>query len=236
MQPVAFCCRCRGMKVGWNRKYALHCLVCKGWVWASLRSLSAFALVSFLIFAFPTSTELVFSNLQGVGELSDPLVPAPSDGVVDPAVAAIDHLLSRYGVHAAKRERIAQAVVHSSRMYNVDPRLVTSVMIVESRANPLAISDAESVGIMQIHLPTWGDTIQQENINLFRIEDNVDFGVRILSGYIRRYGLRDAVRRYNGWSDSAESQAQADVYADKVMRIYQDHPIPSTDPKVATGN
>ena len=27
MQPFAFCNRCRGMKVGWNRRYILHCLI-----------------------------------------------------------------------------------------------------------------------------------------------------------------------------------------------------------------
>ena len=29
---------------------------------------------------------------------------------------------------------------------------------------------------MQIHLPTWGLTADREDINLFKIEDNIDFG------------------------------------------------------------
>ena len=32
MQPIAFCNRCRGMKVGWNRRYILHCLMCRDWI------------------------------------------------------------------------------------------------------------------------------------------------------------------------------------------------------------
>ena len=99
--------------------------------------------------------------------------------------------------------------------------LVASIMIVESRANPFAISTSDSIGIMQIHLPTWGHTVDREGINLFRIEDNVDFGARILKDYIRRFGLWDGVKRYKGWNavDPGSEQSVEDYLA-KVRRIY----------------
>jgi soluble lytic murein transglycosylase-like protein len=95
-------------------------------------------------------------------------------------------------------------------------------MIVESRGNPFAISGQAAVGVMQIHLPTWGDTADREDINLFRIEDNVDFGARILKSYVRRFGVWEGVKRYNGlipgdpiWEESAQR------YLTKVQEIYE---------------
>ena len=94
-------------------------------------------------------------------------------------------------------------------------------MIVESRANPFAISNADAIGIMQIHLPTWGREADKEGINLFKIEDNVDFGARILKDYVRRFGLWEGVKRYKGWNpDSRDSLESAEEYAAKVQRTY----------------
>jgi hypothetical protein len=74
---------------------------------------------------------------------------------------------------------------------------------------------------MQIHLPTWGEIADRENINLFKVEDNISLGVRILRGYIAQYGLWEGVMRYQGMTDSPESQQKADDYAQKVKHIYQ---------------
>jgi hypothetical protein len=116
---------------------------------------------------------------------------------------------------------VAESIVRSSRKYDVDPRLIASITIVESRANPFAVSHADSVGIMQIHLPTWGRTALQEGINLFKVEDNIDFGVRILRNYIRRFGLSEGIRRYRGWkAEDPNSIQSADDYLAKVQHIY----------------
>jgi soluble lytic murein transglycosylase-like protein len=142
---------------------------------------------------------------------------------VDPSVKAIEAFLERYKVQEGQRGRIAAAIVKSGRKNDVDPRLIASIMIVESRANPFAISGAEAVGIMQVHLPTWGHRADKEGINLFKIEDNVEFGVRILKDYVHRFGLWEGVKRYNGWSAEIPSTEQsASEYVGKVQRIY-DH-------------
>ena len=94
-------------------------------------------------------------------------------------------------------------------------------MIVESRANPFAISGRDSVGIMQIHLPTWGRTADREGINLLKIEDNVDFGARILRDYVHQFGVWDGVKRYNGRiSEDPDSQRSAEEYLNKVQGVY----------------
>ena len=58
MQPFAFCNRCRGMKVSWNRRYILHCLICLEWLAKSTKILALTALLSSFVFAFPVSTGL----------------------------------------------------------------------------------------------------------------------------------------------------------------------------------
>src|SRR6185295_6136241 len=125
---------------------------------------------------------------------------------------------------------VSKAIVDSGKKYNLDPRLIAAIVIVESRANPFAISEADSVGVMQIHLPTWGPIADRENINLFKVEDNVRLGARILSGYVTRYGLWDGVMRYNGWNDNPESEQHAAEYMEKVKTIYQPQSVSATQP------
>ena len=97
-------------------------------------------------------------------------------------------------------------------------------MIVESRGNPFAISSSNAVGIMQIHVPTWSRAVDQEGINLFKIEDNIDFGVRILSDYIKRYGYDEGIKRYNGWGPDGSEPQNAELYLQKVQGIYRSSP------------
>ncbi|PYT07854.1 MAG: hypothetical protein DMF60_06210 [Acidobacteria bacterium] len=224
MQPIAFCSRCRGMRVGWNGPYVLHCLLCKKWISKSSKLLILTVLISILVFAFQTPGFVVSGNnpQQPVQEASLQIpVPHVLPAVVDPAVRTIDAFLQRYHVDETHRGRVAESIVNSARKYNLDPRLVASIMIVESRANPFAISTADSIGIMQIHLPTWGNTAEREGINLFKIEDNVDFGVRILKDYTRRFGLWEGVKRYKGWNaDNAESTQSVEDYLAKVQSTY----------------
>jgi soluble lytic murein transglycosylase-like protein len=173
---------------------------------------------------FPTPSAFVSGQnpsqpVQEAG-LDIPMLPAALPAK-DAAVAAMEGFLKKYEVNPGHRDRVASAIVNSSRKYDIDPRLVASVMIVESRANPFAISKLDSIGIMQIHLPTWGTTADEEGINLFKIEDNVDFGARILKDYVRRFGVWEGVKRYKGWNpESPDSSQSAEEYLAKVQRIY----------------
>jgi soluble lytic murein transglycosylase-like protein len=221
MQPFAFCMRCRGMRVGWNGRYILHCLSCKEWFSKSTKLLIFTVLLSVLVLGFPTPSAYVFSGQSPAQEIQEAGFDLPLLAAIDPAVTSMKTLLKRYHVDEAHCDRIASAIVKSSRKYDIDPKLVASIMIVESRANPFAISHLDSIGIMQIHLPTWGTTAEEEGINLFKIEDNVDFGVRILRDYVRRFGLWEAVKRYNGLTaDNPDSAQAAEDYLAKVKNIY----------------
>jgi hypothetical protein len=219
MEAITFCSRCRGMRVGWNWRYAQHCLTCKEWLSKSSKLLILSICLSILVFAFPIPSAYVFSG-ENPGLIKEAGFHA-ADAVIDPAVNTMDAFLIKYKVDEPHRSRIAGSIVASARKYNIDPRLVASIMIVESRANPFAISNADSIGIMQIHIPTWGPTADEEGINLFKIEDNVDFGVRILKDYVRRFGMWEGVKRYKGWHpDSPESAQAAGDYLAKVQHVY----------------
>src|SRR5207244_3229944 len=221
MQPIAFCNRCRGMRVGWNRRYMTHCLVCKQWLSKSSKILILTILVSVLASAFSIPSALVFSDQNSEPTLEEATLQAAAFNPTDPAVKATETFLETYKVDQAQRGRIARAIVNSGRKHDVDPRLISSIMIVESRANAFAISNADAIGIMQIHLPTWGQTADQEGINLFKIEDNVDFGARILKDYVHRFGLWEGVKRYKGWNPENPTSAQSvSEYVAKVQRIY----------------
>ena len=220
MQPIAFCNRCRGMKVGWNKRYILHCLACQEWLSKSYKLLILTAVLSSFVFAFPVTTGIVLTDLSNpkvgpsVAEAS--VVPLPKAEVS----AAVEKMLAGYGVEKEHLTRVTQAIMASSVKYRVDPRLVASIVIIESRANPFAVSEADSVGVMQIHLGTWGQIAVAQNINLFKIEDNVDFGVRILRDYIASNGIWEGVARYKGRLDTPESHQAADDYIRKVQGIY----------------
>jgi len=221
MQPIAFCSRCRGMNVGLNSRYAVHCLICREWVWKSFKSTVLMGVVWLLIVAFPISTGIGYASQNRMTEapsaVKSSFVPAANKPV---AVRSIEALLAKYGVDRNMRDRVATAIVSSGLKYDLDSRLIASVMIVESRANPFAISGSDAIGVMQIHLPTWGNTAVEQGINLFKVEDNVDFGVRILKGYVSRFGLWNGVAHYTGIGSSEDSQQGAMAYVRKVQKVY----------------
>src|SRR5215471_12070804 len=222
MQPrIAFCGRCRGMRVGWNKRYILHRLLCTQWLSDSSRLGSLTFLMIGLLLAFPVPSASVFSSDRPERPAQEPGIQAASLSV-GPAVRSMDAFLRGHEVSQANRNRLAEAIVTSARKYDLNPRLIASVMIVESRGNQFAISGKDAIGIMQIHLPTWGQTADREGINLFKIEDNIDFGARILKNYIRQFGLWEGVKRYNGFvADNPTSEQSADEYVAKVQQVYE---------------
>jgi soluble lytic murein transglycosylase-like protein len=133
----------------------------------------------------------------------------------------VDAFLKRHNVRENSRTRIAESIVASAKKHDLSPKLLASIVIVESQGNPFAISGQDAVGIMQIHLPTWGDTADRENINLFRIEDNIDFGARILKDYVSRFGMSEGVRRYNGFIPGEPTLEQSSTkYLTRVREVF----------------
>jgi soluble lytic murein transglycosylase-like protein len=211
------------MEMGWNKRFVAHKLYCKGWLHRSSR-LAGVAVVAVMVFGFPKPGASVGS------------VPAlPHQEVADiPAVSAIkaeipsmNAFLKLHQVNDTNRERLAESIVTSARKHGLNPRLLASIVIVESRGNPFAISGQDAVGIMQIHLPTWGNMADRENINLLKIEDNIDFGARILKDYVQRFGVSEGIRRYNGFIPGEPTwEKSSQEYLDRVQQVYDFKPAP----------
>src|SRR5881296_4348994 len=107
MQHIAFCSRCRGMKVGWNLHYIGHCVICKKLVSKSFKLLILTVLACVLALAFSAPGALVFSE-QDIGHrLQQATLPTPLLVRVDPAIREMDSFLERYKVDAGQRSRIA---------------------------------------------------------------------------------------------------------------------------------
>jgi hypothetical protein len=212
------------MSVGFNKRFIVHCFICRQYLTRTSKLFILSVLLTVLIFSFPATGGLVSSDdatnrtpFASNVRANPALAPIPGN-----VLAPIEAILDRFKVEKTYRDRVARSILRSSWKHDVDPRLVTSIMMVESRANPFAISGSDAIGLMQIHLPTWGSKAEREGINLFKIEDNVDFGVRILKDYIRRYGIWGGVKRYKGWYDNPTSEQNANEYVQKVQRIYGD--------------
>src|SRR6478672_8822451 len=106
MQPrIAFCDRCRGMRVGWHKRYILHWLLCKQWSRNSSRLASLAILTAVLLLAFPKPSASVFSEdrseqpIQEVGFQSSVMSAGPE-------VSLMDAFLKRHEVREANRSRL----------------------------------------------------------------------------------------------------------------------------------
>jgi soluble lytic murein transglycosylase-like protein len=195
-------------------------LGCQEWISKSTKLLVLTGLLSLFVCAFPVPTSSVVADAPESAEVTSAAKAAKAAARKVALDAEITGMLRDYVDDKERLPRVVRAIMTSSQKYRIDPKLVASIVIVESGADPFAVSTAESVGIMQIHLPTWGKVADKENINLFKIEDNVDFGVRILRGYVKKGDIWGAVGRYLGRGESLESQRAADAYVRKVQRIY----------------
>src|SRR2546423_12750212 len=103
MQPITFCARCRGMRVGWNSRYILHLVTCKEWVSHSGKLFILAALVGILAFAFPTPSAIFFSNFTAGQETDNAILAAGDIPLRDAAVDATDAFLQKHGVNGPHR-------------------------------------------------------------------------------------------------------------------------------------
>src|SRR5262249_7397603 len=97
MQAIAFCSRCRGMRVGWNARYVLHCLSCEQWLSKSTKLLIFTVLLSVLAVVFPPRSVYVFAG-SWVKKFQEAVFALPLLAAIDPAVTSTKKFLKRYNV------------------------------------------------------------------------------------------------------------------------------------------
>ncbi len=121
-----------------------------------------------------------------------------------------------------------QLIIDVSTEYNLDPKLIASVMLQESGGNPEAYSHSGAVGLMQV-MPRDGIAEKFMCVNgpcftnrpsmdeLFVPDFNVDYGSRMLTNLIEKHG---------NWRDALKDYGPMDVgyhYADLVISIYNNY-------------
>ena len=87
---------------------------------------------------------------------------------------SLEEYISTYNPQEA--ERIASAIIDSSRRHHLDPKFVTAVFELESGFHNNVVSSAGALGIAQL-MP---DTANYLNADPYNIESNIDGGVRYL--------------------------------------------------------
>jgi soluble lytic murein transglycosylase-like protein len=122
---------------------------------------------------------------------------SPADAAAERAdERAIARVLARWNpqLAAAERARIARAVTRYGAKYDLDPELVTAVIVVESEARPSARSPRGAMGLMQV-MPQMLAPLRLAG-NSMTVESNIEAGCRILSENIRRFGEEDGILAY----------------------------------------
>ena len=75
----------------------------------------------------------------------------------------------------------------------VTPELLTALIVVESSANHIAVSNKGAIGLTQV-MPTIWHHPKQELLNPYR---NIEIGSKILKHYIDRHGIKGGLSSYN---------------------------------------
>lgn len=91
-----------------------------------------------------------------------------------------------------------EIIAEIAERYSVSAALIKAVIETESGFNPLLVSSTEDYGLMQINICNASWLREQLGItDLFDPAQNIESGVYILSGYLKRYSLADALMAYN---------------------------------------
>ncbi|HTF36410.1 MAG TPA: transglycosylase SLT domain-containing protein [Myxococcota bacterium] len=133
--------------------------------------------------------------------------PAPQATVaVAPArppldAAAVARIVGTANPTLSPRElgRIGVAVIRYSGKYEINPEIVTAVLLVESGARPWVRSPKGAMGLMQV-MPNMSGPLALAG-NSTTIESNVEAGCLILSDNIRRLGEEEGISAYFWGSD-----------------------------------
>lgn len=113
--------------------------------------------------------------------------------------------------------RIASTVKVFAERHEIEPELVGRLIWVESRGDSLATSPVNAQGLMQVMPRYWQGEYPECGDNLYRVRDNICYGVKILRMYKNAHpgDLREALLAYNG----CVTRSKCSWYAGSVARF-----------------
>jgi soluble lytic murein transglycosylase len=116
---------------------------------------------------------------------------------------------------------VKQAVIRAAQQHHVQPALLLAVMKAESSFNPIAVSKAGAVGLMQLIPET---AIRHGVRNLYDANDNITGGAKHLRYLLNRFhgNVRLALAAYNAGERKVDRYGQIPPYKetqDYVKRV-----------------
>jgi soluble lytic murein transglycosylase-like protein len=158
-----------------------------------------------------------------------PVAPTEAVGIYSQWIQKVNGRLSQ-----SQATKIARAVIGFSAEYEVDPRLVMSILLVESNFNPGVVSRAGAMGLGQL-MPSTAKWMGVSDP--FDTNDNLYGSIKLLRYHLEKYNGQTggkplqtiilslaaynagegAVRRHGGVPPYRETQA----YVKKVIAIYR---------------
>jgi hypothetical protein len=118
-------------------------------------------------------------------------------------------------------------ILKASRKHNVDPHLITAIIMTESGFNPRAVSRVGAKGLMQI-MPRTARSLGLKDV--FNPEKNIEADVRYFKRLLDRFGgnVRLALAAYNAGSRSVNEhggippKTETIHFVRKVSRLHQE--------------
>ncbi len=172
------------------------------------------------------------SSVFGVEEMYRYISPNDTVHVTNvPSDRRFSPLANKRTYHASiPDQELEGAVAHYAEKYRLSPALVMAVIKAESDFNPIVISKAGAVGLMQLIPET---AIQHGVRNLYDTSDNIAGGARHLRYLLDRYhgNVRLALAAYNAGQRKVDRYRQIPPYKEtrayvkKVMGFYRDYRV-----------
>ena len=111
--------------------------------------------------------------------------------------------------------RIAAGVVLGEIKYGIDRHLIMAVIMNESNGNPMAYSQEQAVGVMQIRRPIW-EKVLGGNHDWYDPVWNIQMGSYILYGLFNTYNSwHQSLSYYSSGSPSVKSS-----YSERVLQTW----------------
>jgi soluble lytic murein transglycosylase-like protein len=114
---------------------------------------------------------------------------------------------------ADSKTKYDEIIAEIAEKYGVSAALIKAIIKTESNFNPTLISATNDYGLMQINACNVSWLTDELGVtDLFDPAQNIESGVYILSGYLKRYSLADALMAYNCGEGGAKRLWKQDIH------------------------
>jgi soluble lytic murein transglycosylase-like protein len=173
-----------------------------------------------------TCAPVVLADAQAYEYVGSSRLVASTNVPTDEPVTAIRRK-ARYHSGVANLE-LEQAVIHAAQQHHVQPALLLAVMKAESSFNPIVISKAGAVGLMQLVPET---AIRHGVRNLYDANENITGGAKHLRYLLDRFhgNIPLALAAYNAGERTVDRYGQIPPYKEtqnyvkKVLVYYRSY-------------